>query len=261
MSLIDKLKVAAWRQSNWNKLFLGDNLFTEIKALQPEEIEATLERLEFYQQTLPNKLADKQWRMAQTIFNCARIANLDQNAYSKLFSYLHLFDLPGEDLDFNSVEGIESNDKSWEDFIREALDRLTWPAPINSVWAWDIITNFWGVPRKIIKSQQLTLLLLDENEQGVTANLSLNLLDAGGGAIYPDPETMSFVKLTDSFLQAHENAVAAIQHRGEWVNYQDIRWKIERQDRKPLHVLDGGSAGGAFALGIAKLLAGSKQYF
>jgi hypothetical protein len=260
MSLIENLKVVAWRQSNWNKLFLGSTLFTEIKALNPIDLESALSRLEMYQQSLPNKLSEEKWRIAKVIFTCARIANLDSYSYKKLPDLLQTSNLSGEMLTHDSADFDKFNQDSWFTFIRGVLEGLTWFNPISAAWAWDTLNHFWKRPRKEINSQRLTLLLLGKDHAGITADLTLDLLDDGDGTLYPDPETMSFVTQGDKFIESQQNAINAIQQRGTWAYHKDVRWKIERQDGKPIQVLDGGSAGATFALGLSKLYTQSTPF-
>ena len=260
MSLIENLKVVAWRQSNWSKLFLGSTLFTEIKALNAVELESALSRLEIYQQSLPNKLSEEKWRIAQAIFTCARVANLDSYSYTKLPHLLQSINLPGKILELDSANLDKFNQGSWSTLLKGALANLTWFSPLSAAWAWDAINHFMKSPRKEINSQRLTLLLLGEDSEGITADLTLDLLDEGDGTLYPDPETMSFVDFGEKFLESQQNAIHAIHKRGRWAKDKDVRWKIERQDGKPLRVLDGGSAGATFALGLSKLYAGSAPF-
>jgi hypothetical protein len=35
---------------------------------------------------------------------------------------------------------------------------------------------------------------------------------------------------------------------------QDVRWKLVRQDQKPIREINGGSTGAAFVMGLYKLL-------
>jgi hypothetical protein len=254
MSLLDKLKVVAWRQSNWSKLFQGDTLFTELKALRPEELEQTIQRLESYQQSLPNKLPAEQWQAVRLVLICAQIANLDEYSYAKLPGLLKGFDLPGEGPAFEMERFASLARAEWPGFLEEALKRLVWPAPLNAAWARDTIACFWKNCRQPIRSQRVTLLLLDEDEQGFTADLSLDLLENGNGTLYPDPESMSFVRLSESFLESIQRARAAVLQMEGRLEGEDVRWKIERQDGKTLSCLEGGSAGGAFALALVKLL-------
>jgi hypothetical protein len=66
---------------------------------------------------------------------------------------------------------------------------------------------------------------------------------------------MSFVVCQDSFRDTAETSRFQMEQAGLWDANRDVRWKLTRQDHKPIDELSGSSAGGAFTLGLARLLA------
>jgi hypothetical protein len=135
---------------------------------------------------------------------------------------------------------------------------------LSKEWAWDAFCIFRRQRRLVKRSLCLYVPLIDpgqdpqkqdsEEDTGVLAELTLELLDQGNGALYPDPECMSFVLCHDFFLKAVDTARLHSDLASLWNNSFDVRWKLTRQDRKTVYELDGCSAGGAFALGLARLL-------
>jgi hypothetical protein len=123
---------------------------------------------------------------------------------------------------------------------------------------------FTGELRPATQEVSLTLLLVEkigQEEKGIPVSLNLELLPEGTGALYPLP-ALAFVNRDhvlhaeeESFRQAEENACAYVQNTARlWQRNQDVRWRLERWDEKPLpRTLIGNSAGAAFALGLAKL--------
>lgn len=251
MSLLDELRTYAWRRSTWGKLFQGDALFTEIKALPTGELAQAIQLIHTCQQTLPNRLPADLWQTASAVLTCAEIAALDRYTYASLPALLAKIDpAAGRPAADSALD-----EHSWPDYLRLRLEGIAWPAPTGAAWGWDAVTCFWKKQRRAGGIQRLTLLLLDEKDQGMAADLTLELLMDGRGALYPDPECMSFVSLKESFQEALQEAVRLAQGQGVWPAERDVRWRIERQDGRPLTALDGGSAGGAYALGLLKLLA------
>jgi len=112
-----------------------------------------------------------------------------------------------------------------------------------------------GHIRQPMWSQSMPALLIDRvRDTGVVATLTLELMSAGNQTLYPVPACL-FVDRDAAFCQA---AIAACEHvlqTGLWPQGWDVRWHVQRRDGKPLLPLTGPSMGGAFALGLVKLLA------
>ena len=250
MSLLDDLRSYAWRKITWDKLFQGDALFTELKALPISELPQAIQQIHTCQQTLPNRLPADLWQTANAVLTCAEIASLDRYTIPGLPALLAKIDPSAPAFEVDS----DLDAQTWPAYLRQRLGQIAWPAQTGPSWGWDTVTCFWKKQRPAESSQRITLLLLDEREQGMTAELFLELLQDGRGTLYPDPETMSFVSLKDSFQESLREAVRLAQAQDVWPGERDIRWRIERQDGRPLTALDGGSAGGAYALGLLKLL-------
>ena len=112
--------------------------------------------------------------------------------------------------------------------------------------------------RPALADQTLPVLVVDRehNEgQGLVLSLTLDRVEGGSGVLYPHPD-QAFVFRDQEFEQAEENAQKAVKHLGLWPpeRQDDVRWSLTRPGDGRLLALAGPSAGGAFALGLAKLL-------
>ena len=109
-----------------------------------------------------------------------------------------------------------------------------------------------------VQSEEIGLLLVAGRADGVNARLIVELVNsppATIGELYPHPE-MAFVCRDASFCNAEGAAWDATMSSVGW-RRGDVRWKIVIRSR--LHAvehlpLEGGSAGGAFALVLRELL-------
>lgn len=161
-----------------------------------------------------NGFTQRQWQVVQALLTCARLA------------------LSGE-----------------------APDSQPWLPDLGTAWAQDVIAILHGQPRPVAQTESIGVLLVSNG--GAVARLTLSqLAGAGQAQLYPDPVTLSFVYRDEAFRQAEQQAVAYIRRQGLWPVGAgvDIRWQLVRQDGQPLTRLAGGSAGGAFALALARLL-------
>jgi hypothetical protein len=122
----------------------------------------------------------------------------------------------------------------------------------------DLSLALMGQPlRQAERDLTMTVLLVDTaRNEGVVATLTLELLPSGSGEFYPAPE-LAFLR-DDDFRQAEDNARAALAQTSFADHHQDVRWRLQRRDNKPLTSLSGPSLGAAFALGIGKLCAGQQ---
>ena len=120
----------------------------------------------------------------------------------------------------------------------------------------DLIQQLSGAPARPAEQEvSLNTLLVDTaRNEGMLTSLTLGLIPDGSGDLYPSP---AFAFLRDaSFCQAENDAREWLVHSGLVPKGQDIRWHLRRHDGKPFGQLSGPSMGAAFALGMAKLLAG-----
>lgn len=174
--------------------------------------------------------------------------------------------------------------RCWPQWLREMIEQ----SPEGSLFrpndgsfspaiAWDLVTRFWGARqdrrewgRRPLRSEDLVALFVDRRQdkaadgrpeytqKGMTANLRLELLPGGRGHIYPDPESLLFVRQDVKFREALESARhCARELLGTDLEGQDVRWSLTRHDGQPLSELFGGSAGAAFAIGLTVLSSGS----
>lgn len=82
----------------------------------------------------------------------------------------------------------------------------------------------------------------------------MELLAEGRGRIYPDPETLLFGRQDESFRESLESARNCVRELlGTDLEGKDVCWSLTRHDGLPLSELFGGSAGAAFAVGLAVL--------
>jgi hypothetical protein len=115
-----------------------------------------------------------------------------------------------------------------------------------------------GTLAKSAGSQIIPLLFVGSGS-GVVADLVLGLLDKDEGSrndetfLYPSP-SMMFVERKEDFERAAETGFAFARRLMGSAGGADIRWRLALRGSS-LHSLEGPSAGGAFALGVARLLA------
>lgn len=142
----------------------------------------------------------------------------------------------------------------------DALIKTRWEAvalqPNASGFCRDLMQALLGKPlHQAERDLSLTVLLVDTaRDEGVVATLTLELIPDGSRTIYPVPE-LAFLRDND-FRHAENQAGTWSTSILMWRQDQDIRWRLHRQDGKPLTSLTGPSLGAAFALGIAKLCTG-----
>ena len=251
MSLLEDLKnTDDWsiRYGLWDKLFVGHTLFQELSELDPAKVDdavATLEQIHASAQE-GDQPSEWEWNTALSLITCAQVAVLREKTPERLEQILSRLN--------PQFQVLGNIDSSWSNGVKESIYQLAWPNPLSAEWAWDAVSSFNKTPRKVLRTTKITILLL-EKSLGITADLVLALIEEGQGMLYPDPETMSFVRCGEEFLQAGQHAVAFIRERGLWPKTKDVRWMITRRGQEPMLEIHGGSAGGAFALGLAKLLA------
>jgi hypothetical protein len=89
-------------------------------------------------------------------------------------------------------------------------------------------------------------------ERGEVAKLTLELMAAGQGKLYPDI-ALAFVKRDAEYCAAEQDACSYLRTAGGWPAEWDVRWKITRPEEAPLLTLAGRSASGALGVGLAKL--------
>ena len=115
-----------------------------------------------------------------------------------------------------------------------------------------------GPPRVEVRECELAALLVEgantPAERGVGATLTLALMGEGTGALYPEP-ALAFAP-QDEFMTAAEQSRTYLRHLRRWDESHDVRWSLQRWDGQALLLLEGKSAGGAFGMGLLKLLAG-----
>src|SRR6185436_7791701 len=101
--------------------------------------------------------------------------------------------------------------------------------PLPPAAAEDACATFAGQPRRVVRAESLSILLLI-NDNGVIAQLTLEQLQGRGerkSALYPDPEVMAFVTRAQSFREAEQNALAHLRAEGLWQDSgPDVRWRL-----------------------------------
>jgi hypothetical protein len=247
----------ARREYAWEQLTVGNRLFSALRELGQAEILAQAgAMLNTWQPFVAHgdMLMKRQWEAIKMLFTCAQIARLNSQTATELPKLLLELgtraELPTEQECQNAAQGTVH----WGPFVQAQLNRPSRSPVANSAWAWDAVAAFMGSPRSIACSEQIGVLLVSAN--GVIAQLILEQLsDAGGGFLFPDAAAMSTVIREQDFQNSEQAAVACVRAHHLWPagSSVDVRWKLTRQDGKPLSQLEGGSAGAAFALGLIKL--------
>ena len=111
--------------------------------------------------------------------------------------------------------------------------------------------------REVEKKESIIALLVSEDREGVAGYLELEVLGSGRGELFPSSE-MAFVFRDEEFEEAEGNACAWAYENG-WDRSTDVRWSLKLPDGRTPTSLSGGSAGGAFAVGLAKLFSKSAE--
>jgi hypothetical protein len=266
------------RPKVWRLLTTENVLFQilpdTVKARTIDQVKELLDIWKIFDNSVDG-LSDEDWptpdqgRITRAMFKCALIAAILKDvADSHLLDLLHQLDsnavIPQELLAVSPESG------TWRQRLWEWLNQLTWPPflgvaknqDVSTAWAWDTTAAMMGHPRKVAtkngeRCTENIIVLLVQSKNGIIAKLELEqLADAGQGVLYPDPATMSFVYRDLEFRQAENNARAYVRSEGLWSDQAtfDVRWRLIRQDNRSLPEVKGSSAGGAFALGLAKLL-------
>ena len=95
-----------------------------------------------------------------------------------------------------------------------------------------------------------------ETGAGSLMSLVIERLDGGSGILYVHPG-LAFIYRDVAFRGAESSARAAVAHLGLWpkASQEDVRWALRSSGARPVSKFAGPSAGGAFALGLAKLMA------
>lgn len=256
------------RPGRWEGLVFNQLFRILCQAVREKAVNRVEELLNpWYEQFIHfNQQFQPQWEVLQHLLICAKITKLDRQGVAGFSELLTQFDSKAHVPDQMTCHGASLDDPDhwptdrWQQFVRQELESLKFSSPLSAEWAWDTIKTMWNSSREVTRSEKMTVLfVLQSINQGITATLILELLPSGRGIFYPDPASMSFVSCEDAdFQQSIANALAHIHQRGLRMQDRqvDVRWKLKRQDGKPLPRIEGGSLGGAFALGLAKLLAG-----
>jgi hypothetical protein len=126
-------------------------------------------------------------------------------------------------------------------------------------WKWDAFCTLCGADRQVEGEVKLSALLIYEATSfGVAVQLILERIKNGHGEVYPAPVPHAFTVIKPCFKQAIDNAVGYVKVKtGLLMDEFDVRFRLERYDKKPLpSPLSGPSLGAGFAIGLLKLLAG-----
>ena len=179
-----------------------------------------------------------------------------QKDYSVLTAWLDESDATKRDIiTFNGDESAQMALTHVHCGLAACNDQHSTPALLPSGFCRDLMRALADLPlRSTLRDFSLTALLVDlARNEGITAVLTLELLEDGAGDFYPAPE-LAFLRDAD-FQQAEANARAAVHTVAQWSSQYDVRWRLQRRDGKPVTSLGGPSLGAAFALGISTLLA------
>lgn len=211
--------------------------------------------------------------MLRRLLTCARLAAIRPDDPAKL-------ERIAAELPWVHIGSAASRSNGgWDVRVQESI----WQSPEGSVLrprnsaftpavASDLVQGFWEqypdrLPwaRRPTRTQTVVALLVDRRlegagpdaryqEEGATAQLTVELLPHGRGEIYPDPRGLLFVRQDERFRRGIENARAAAEEFLEGVlSGHDVRWNLRRHDGEPLTELSGDSAAAAFAAVFACL--------
>jgi hypothetical protein len=247
------------RPEAWQRLTHGYVLFDALReCVQYDDLDQVIPLASQWQVFAANSRdqSRRSWQILWTLFTCAKIAALKADTAHNFPTILHELDPQAPIPDELECQEALPDAQTWRRFLHDTLYRLTWHAPLSAEWAWDAVTTLMGNPRTIVRSANISILLIATG--GITSRLTLERFsDEGRGMLYNDPRTMSFLNWGEQFEQAMQSAVACTRGEGLWSKPEsvDVRWKLTRDDSKQLTYVDGASAGGVFALGLAKLFA------
>ena len=113
-----------------------------------------------------------------------------------------------------------------------------------------LLRDLCSLETNILRSIDVTALLVDTSQKGVTATLTIDLLENGTGEIFP---AAALALCRDHAMIEAESNVARWAH--ERLGKHDVCWSLSRQDGNPISHLAGPSLSGALAVGLAMLLA------
>lgn len=257
---------AAWERRNerWKQLTVHNELFPilrhAVQSASLQQVESELVRWHEEFVVYQPDSVKMQWEIVQKWLVCAQIAALDRQTVGQFPGLLGKLDaqieLPDDVADQSAIE----DPARWSQFVRQTIYGLNQTVLQQTIWACDVIASLTGHPRPVAQIETIPVLL--RSSDGEVAALTLELLaDDGMGILYPNPSTMSFVTRNQEFQQAEKNALSWLRSLG-FVGDQkqfDMRWSVTRRTGRPLDRLEGGSLGGAFALGFAKLWLHLKQ--
>jgi hypothetical protein len=248
------------RREAWQQMMTGNAVLRGLRsAVRGGSVDRAEGLLDEWQEFLEveGEPYQTQRTMLRAAVACARIAALNCQASAELLTLLHWFHPAAELPDGQDIHIPPSGDFEWRQLVLGGLLAVRWRPPLCAGWVLDVLDWMRDGSRRAVRSQNVWALLA--MDYGVPARLTVELLgDLSGGDFYPDPATMMFVVRDDTFRQAEQNAVSLVRAEGLWPagGRADVRWRIERLDGKSLAGVKGGSAGGAFALSLAKLFAG-----
>lgn len=255
MSVLNDLRLWERRPEAWRELSRGDALYGALaQAVTEHGLDEARRLVEVCQATRPQP--PDHWTITCAMLACAEIAALGDRSPDRLPELSRRFG-PGLAAPGEPAGEASPRARDWPRAVRAWLSSLPWQPPLSAAWAWDAVAGFAGRPRSVACAERLAVLLVAEG-RGVSARLTVErLADEGAGTLYPDPATMAFVRRDRAFCQAEADGVACVRGMGWWAEgpRPDVRWRIARPDGRPLTALEGGSAGGAFALALARLFA------
>ncbi len=260
MTTLDALlRMPRWskREWAWEQLTTGRTLLDALhQAVQDGQVEQAVQWLNTWESFVREQggQVERQWTILSSLLWCAKIAALSSERASQLPALLPPMGLQTLALDRPRCQAAATDSQTWRQFLREQIYADRESMPLGAETTWDVVTTLMGNPRPVTHLENLGVLLVAR--EGIVARLALERLgDQGRGELYPDPAMMAFVTRAADFASAEQNAVVFIRAQGLWKAHCDVRWRLARQDGRPLTRLEGGSAGGAFALGLAKLFA------
>jgi hypothetical protein len=248
----------------WRHITSSDHLVSElVRAVSLGEVDTVRRVLADWDYFLRGRPEDS--RMVEALLACAEIASGHAYGFDRLAAVaaVHARGLAA------GREDTDSPTEYWTRVITPWLETVEWKPPFSATWATDILGRLVEVApsdtrcqlaRRTVRDTAMRVLLVRGAEKadprGVVTMLHVEALADGSGAVYADPARHAFLRQDHEFADAVVAAADCVRQLGFWpAPAHDLRWWLIRQDRRELSHVTGASAGLAFGMCFAQVLA------
>jgi hypothetical protein len=248
----------------WRHIASSDHLVRElVHAVSLDELDTLRRVLADWDYFLRGRPEDA--RMVEALLACAEIASGHESGFHRLTAVaaVHARGVAA------GREHKESPAQYWKRAITPWLDTVEWKPPFSSTWATDILGRLVEVApsdsrcqlaRRPVRDTAMRALLVRGAEKadprGVVTMLHVEALADGSGAVYADAARHAFLHQDHEFADAVAAAAECVRQLGFWpAPAHDLRWWLVREDRRDLSHVTGPSAGLAFGMCFAQILA------